>query len=135
MTKHDGGRLLLKAQPKPRSRSRKQPIRPADIRSVHTHTETGSSSGDRGTWPSQSKRKLRAVGLEAGDVDHRPSSKRKDTVLKQGVGEGTELEPGSSVPLVVAAPLPQVPSVVGKSKASAVRKIKSAGFRAKRRHR
>jgi hypothetical protein len=78
------------------------------------------------------KRKLRAAGLEVGHVDHRPSSKKKDTVLKQGVRQGTELEPGSSVTLVVAAPLPRVPSVVGKSEASAIRKLKNAGFKIKR---
>jgi resuscitation-promoting factor RpfB len=77
----------------------------------------------------KAKRKLRAAGLEVGDVDRRLSSKRRGTVLKQGVGEGTELEPGSSVPLIVAAPYPRVPSVVGKSKASAVRKLEGAGFK------
>jgi resuscitation-promoting factor RpfB len=80
----------------------------------------------------KAKRKLRAAGLEVGDVDRRPSSKKKDTVLKQGVDKGTELEPGSSVALVVAAPLPRVPSVVGKSKASAVRNLKNAGFKVKK---
>jgi hypothetical protein len=70
------------------------------------------------------KRKLRAAGLEVGEVDRRPSTKRKDTVLKQGVAKGTELEPGSSVPLVVAAPLPRVPSVIGKPEASAIRTLK-----------
>jgi hypothetical protein len=50
------------------------------------------------------KRTLRAAGLEVGDIDHRPSRKRKDTVLKQGVDKGIKLEPGSSVDLVVAAP-------------------------------
>jgi resuscitation-promoting factor RpfB len=66
-----------------------------------------------------------------GEVDRRPSTKRKDTVLKQGVAKGTELEPGSSVPLVVAAPLPQVPSVIGKPEASAIRSLKNAGFKVK----
>jgi resuscitation-promoting factor RpfB len=83
----------------------------------------------KGLSLTRAKRKLRAAGLDVGDIDRRPSSKRKDTVLKQGVAKGKRLEPGSSVPLVVAAPLPHVPSVVGKSKASAVRKIKSAGFK------
>jgi resuscitation-promoting factor RpfB len=83
----------------------------------------------KGLSLTNAKRKLRAAGLEAGEIDRRPSSKPKGTVLKQGVAKGKRLEPGSSVPLVVAAPLPQVPSVVGKSKASAVRKIKSAGFK------
>jgi hypothetical protein len=86
----------------------------------------------KGLSLAKAKRKLRAAGLELGDVDRRPSSKRKDTVLRQRVAKGTELEPGSSVPLVVAAPLPRVPSVVGKSEASAVRKIKGAGFKVKK---
>jgi len=80
----------------------------------------------------KAKRKLRAAGLDVGDVDRRPSSKRKDTVLNQGVDKGTEVEPGSSVGLVVAAPLPRVPSVVGKSKASAVRNLKNVGFKVKK---
>jgi resuscitation-promoting factor RpfB len=43
------------------------------------------------------------------------------------------LEPGSRVDLVVAAPLlPQVPSVVGKSEASAIRTLKDAGFTVKK---
>ena len=67
-----------------------------------------------------------------GDIDRRPSSRKKDTVLKQGVGEGEELEPGSSVALVIAAPYPRVPSVVGKQEASAIRKLKNAGFQVKK---
>ena len=53
-------------------------------------------------------------------------------MLKQGVGEGTELAPSSSVALVVAAPYPQVPSVVGRQEVSAVRKLKNAGFKVKK---
>ncbi len=86
----------------------------------------------KGLSLTKAKRKLRAAGLEVGDIDRRPSSKRKGTVLKQGVDKGTELEPGSSVALVVAAPLPRVPSVVGKSEASAIRKLKNAGFKVKK---
>ena len=86
----------------------------------------------KGLSLTKAKRKLRAAGLEVGDIDRRPSSKRKDTVLKQGVAKGRELEPGSSVSLVVAAPLPRVPSVVGKSEASAVRRLKNAGFKVKK---
>ncbi len=86
----------------------------------------------KGLSLTKAKRKLRAAGLELGDIDRRPSSKRKDSVLKQGAAKSTKLEPGSSVDLVVAAPFPRVPSVVGKSKASAVRKIRSAGFKVKK---
>ena len=80
----------------------------------------------------KARRKLRAAGLDVGEVDHRPSSKRKGTVLKQGVAKGTELEPGTGVSLIVAAPLPQVPSVVGKPEASAIRNLKNAGFKVKK---
>jgi resuscitation-promoting factor RpfB len=80
----------------------------------------------------KAKRELRAAGLEVGEVDRRPSSRKKDTVLQQGIAKGTRVKPGSSVPLVVAAPLPRVPSVVGKQEASAIRKLKNAGFQVKK---
>ena len=80
----------------------------------------------------KAKGRLRAAGLEVGKIKRRPSSETKDTVLKQGVGEGTELEPASKVSLVVAAPLPRVPSVVGKPEASAIRSLKNAGFTVKK---
>jgi resuscitation-promoting factor RpfB len=86
----------------------------------------------KGLRLTKAKRKLRAAGLEVGDIDRRPSSKRKNTVLKQGVDKGTKLKPGSSVDLVVAAPLPQVPSVIGRQESSAIRKLKKAGFKAKK---
>jgi resuscitation-promoting factor RpfB len=86
----------------------------------------------KGLALTKAKRKLRAARLEVGHIDRRPSSKKKDTVLKQGVADGTELEPSSSVPLVVAAPLPRVPSVVGHSKASAITMLRSAGFKVKK---
>lgn len=80
----------------------------------------------------KAKRELRAARLDVGDIDRRPSSRKKDTVLQQGVDKGTEVKPGSSVALVIAAPLPQVPSVVGKPEASAIRNLKNAGFKVKK---
>jgi resuscitation-promoting factor RpfB len=80
----------------------------------------------------KAKGELRAAGLDMGDIDRRPSGRKKDTVLQQGVDQGTEVKPGSRVALVVAAPLPQVPSVVGKSEASAIRSLKNAGFTVKK---
>jgi hypothetical protein len=80
----------------------------------------------------KAKRELSAANLEVGKIDRRPSSKKKGIVLKQGVAEGSEVEPGSSVPLVVAAPLPRVPSVVGKSEDSATSDLEDAGFRVKK---
>jgi hypothetical protein len=106
---------------------------------VATPSDTASASPSpslarvptvKGLSLAKAKRKLRAAGL--GEVDHRPSNKKKDIVLKQDVRKGTKLEPGSSVALVVAAPLPEVVSVVGKQKSSAVRKLEEAGFRVKK---
>jgi PASTA domain/Protein of unknown function (DUF2510) len=57
----------------------------------------------KGLSLTKAKRTLRSAGLEVGDIDRRPSSKRKNTVLKQGVDKGTKLQPGSSVDLVVAS--------------------------------
>jgi resuscitation-promoting factor RpfB len=86
----------------------------------------------KGLSLTKAQRKLRAADLKLGEVDRRPSSKRTNTVLKQGVSKGTMLQPGSTVALVVAAPLPRVPSVVGKSEASAIRKLRNAGFKVKK---
>jgi hypothetical protein len=80
----------------------------------------------------KAKRKLRGAGLDLGHVDRRPSSRKKGIVLKQSVAAGTALEPGSTVTLVVAAPLPQVPSVVGKAETAAIRKLRNAGFKIKK---
>ena len=85
----------------------------------------------KGLGLAEAKRALGAAGLEVGKVDRQPSSKRKDTVLEQGVGEGKELKPGSTVPLVVASPLPRVPSVVGEREATAIRTLKDADFKVK----
>ena len=76
----------------------------------------------------EAKRSLRAAGVEVGQVDRRPSSKRKGTVIEQGVGEGRKVKRGSGVPLVIAAPLPRVPSVAGRPETSAIRKLEKAGF-------
>jgi hypothetical protein len=86
----------------------------------------------KGLSLTKAKRKLRTAGLEVGDIDRRPSSKRKGTVLEQSVDKGTKLELSSSVDLVVAVPLPQVASVIGKQEASAIKKLKNAGFRVKK---
>jgi hypothetical protein len=105
---------------------------PSDTPSASPTPSRARVPAVKGLSLTRAKRKLRAAGLEVGEVDRRPSGRRKDSVLKQGVGEGTELEPGSSVALVVAATLPRVPSVVGKPEASAVRNLKNAGFKVKK---
>jgi resuscitation-promoting factor RpfB len=112
---------------------------PASSPSVEPTSAPSSPTPKQATVPAvkglsliKAKRKLRAAGLEVGDIKRRPSSKRKDTVLKQGVDKGRELEPGSSVSLVVATPLPQVPLVVGKQETSAIRNLKKVGFKVKK---
>jgi resuscitation-promoting factor RpfB len=112
---------------------------PSDTPSASSSPPSASPSPALARVPSvegldlaKAKRKLRSADLQVGEVDRRRSSKRKNTVLEQGVATGTELEPGSSVPLVVAAPLPRVPSVVGKPEASAIRNLKNAGFKVKK---
>jgi len=98
----------------------------------HVQRELHGTAAVEGLGLAKAKRELRAAGLEVGGVDRRPSIKRTGTVLKQGVDGGTKLEPGSSIALVVAALLPEVPSVVGKPEASAIRNLKNAGFKVKK---
>lgn len=74
------------------------------------------------------KASLRAAGLTVGAVERQPSAKAPGTVLRQGASPGASLESGSPVTLVVAAPLPEVPNVVGIDKAGAVSTVKAAGF-------
>jgi hypothetical protein len=105
---------------------------PSDTPSASPTPSTARVPAVKGLSLAKAKRKLRSSGLEVGKIDRRPSSKRKGTVLKQAVGKGTELEPGSSVTLVVAVPYPRVPSVVGKSEGSAIRQLKDAGFKIKK---
>jgi PASTA domain len=77
---------------------------------------------------------LLIVGLVASGTDRNPT----DTVLQAPASRppvpptSAQLKLGSSVALVVAAPLPQVSSVVGKSEGSAIRNLKNAGFKVKR---
>lgn len=71
---------------------------------------------------------LRRAGLTIGDVTRQPSSKEAGTVLRQGTSPGTSLDPGASVAVILAAPLPKVPSVVGSAKTTAVSQLKAAGF-------
>jgi hypothetical protein len=79
----------------------------------------------------QARKRLHAEGLRVGDVETRPSAQDKGTVLAQGDKKGTEVESGSAVRLVVAAPLPKVPTVVGEQQSAAKRQIRHAGFKVK----
>lgn len=85
----------------------------------------------KGIGLTDAKRALGAAGLKVGEINGRPSGKKKGTVLEQGAPEGKRLKPGSRVQLVVAKPFPKVPSVLGDGKTSAVRTLKEAGFKVK----
>ena len=77
---------------------------------------------------SQATKRLRARGLRVGTVSKRPSAKARGTVLEQSDRKGTTLRKGSSVALVVAAPLPRVPDTVGAGRIAARRELRQAGF-------
>lgn len=51
---------------------------------------------------------LSAKGLKAGTVKHRQRPEAAGTVLRQGVAQGTEVDPGTPVDLEVAVSLPAV---------------------------
>jgi hypothetical protein len=75
------------------------------------------------------KAALRDAGLTIGVVKREPSSREAGTVLRQGSSPGTSLDSGSPVTIILAAPLPKVPNVVGRAKAAAISQLEAAGFR------
>lgn len=66
---------------------------PSDTPSASPTPSTATVPAVKGLSLTKAKRKLRAAGFEVCDIHRRPSSKKKDTVLKQGVGDGTDMEP------------------------------------------
>lgn len=76
----------------------------------------------------QAIKRLRARGLDVGTVSKRPSAKPRRTVLDQGKRIGSRLRSGSSVSLVIAAPLPRVPDTIGDRRREAKRELRRAGF-------
>lgn len=76
----------------------------------------------------QAEQALAAAGLGVREVRQVPSPQPRGTVLRQGRQVGASLLAGSTVVLVVAAPYPRVPSVVGRSESAAVSRLQGAGF-------
>ena len=83
----------------------------------------------RGSSRVAARQALRQAGLVVGDVVRRPSAQPAGTVLSQEPAAGAPLSRGTTVDLVVASPLPRVPSLVGLGSATAQRQLKQAGFR------
>jgi resuscitation-promoting factor RpfB len=82
-----------------------------------------------GSDVTDAREEIRDAGLKVGRIERQPSAKAAGTVLRQSIVKNTALELGSVVTLVVAAPFPRVPSVVGDGRASAIRQLEDAGFR------
>ena len=77
----------------------------------------------------QAEEALAAAGLAVREVRQVPSAEIRGTVLRQGKQVGASLLAGSAIILVVAAPYPRVPSVIGQAKSAAVSRLQSAGFK------
>lgn len=83
----------------------------------------------RGLDLSEAKRALREAGLRIGEVQRQFSNQAPGTVLKQAVRSGADSALGAGVPIIVAKPLPKIPSVVGASGSAAASTLRAAGFR------
>lgn len=77
---------------------------------------------------SEAREALRQAGLKLGVIQNQPSARTGDSVLRQGIKAGTEMSLGSTVDLIVAAPLPAIPDVVGATRTSALNALGTAGF-------
>ncbi len=82
----------------------------------------------------EAREQLRADHLKGGFIERRPSSAKPGTVLSQGLRSGKQVARYSSVPLVIAVPLPSVPAIGGQSGAAALQTLRSAGFRTRTIH-
>jgi beta-lactam-binding protein with PASTA domain len=83
-----------------------------------------------GTPLAEAKRKLKAAGLEAGDVKQEFSDETKrGSVIGTKPDAGTKQRPGSRVALAVSKGTPvDVPDVVGDDEGSAQQELREAGF-------
>ena len=81
-----------------------------------------------GLTQSAAQSELTRLGLALGTVTARPSAQPVGTVLSQSAAQGTRIQPGTRVDLVVASALPTVPAVTGKSQTEATRILQAAGF-------
>ena len=82
-----------------------------------------------GLTRAQAEDALAAAGLGIRDVRQVPSAQPRGMVLRQGKQVGASLLAGSAIILVVAAPYPRVPSVIGRAKSDALSRLQSAGFK------
>lgn len=82
----------------------------------------------RSTSIAQARSALRRAGLEV-KVVRQPSWQPAGQVLKQGTKAGAALLAGAVVTLVVAAPMPRVPGVLGKGAAVGQAALARAGFK------
>ncbi|HET7736883.1 MAG TPA: PASTA domain-containing protein [Nocardioidaceae bacterium] len=83
----------------------------------------------RGLDLAEAKQALREAGLRIGEVQRQFSNQAPGTVLKQAVRSGAESALGAVVPIIVAKPLPKIPSVVGASGSAAASTLRAAGYR------
>jgi hypothetical protein len=82
----------------------------------------------------QARQTLRSHHLVAGYIQHKPSVAQPGTVLSQGLRSGKQVALHSSVPLVIAVPLPRVPVISGRSASTAAALLRNAGFRVRTTH-
>jgi beta-lactam-binding protein with PASTA domain len=75
------------------------------------------------------RQKIEDTGLKVGVLKIQFSDRRQGSVLRQRPIGGALRPPGSTVYLVVAKPYPRIPSILLLSKASAITKLKAAGFK------
>jgi hypothetical protein len=112
-----------------------EPGSPTPATSTTTTTTTPSPTPETESVPDvvggsvdDAMSELEAAGFTVTIETKLTNSAPKDTVLSQSEPAGSLLEPGETVTLTIATPLPKIPHVVGKTAANAKRALKNAGF-------
>ena len=92
------------------------------VKEVMVPSVTGLSEAD-------ARANLRAAGLVLLVAGREPAADADpETVIKQSLPAGSKIEQDSPVSVTLAAPLPQVPDVRGKTVAEATQGLENAGY-------
>jgi hypothetical protein len=83
----------------------------------------------RGASRAEARATLDDLGLSLAVTDVQPSRAQRGTVVEQDPVRGEPVEPGGTVEVVLAAPLPRIPGVIGKQAGPARHILRKAGFR------
>lgn len=81
-----------------------------------------------GETVARARAELTAMHLTVGLISREQSAQPAGTVLDENPSTGSQAAAGSAIDIVIAAPRPRVPRVIGEPQTTATRRLTAAGF-------